>query len=140
MRDRRFRLLAALVPVAITVALMHWQYSNLNICYENSGFAFGVASGGAVALPVLVSMGIIMALGVYLKRNWTSLNDGALAAFLLILIGGGINLVDRMLDGAVCDYIDPTRLVSWSPIFNIPDMLITVGIVYLLFINKGTSE
>jgi signal peptidase II len=49
-------------------------------------------------------------------------------ALILILAGAASNLFDRLVYGYVIDYID----LSYFTIFNIADILISVGVVWLL--------
>ena len=48
-----------------------------------------------------------------------------------LLIGGAAgNLIDRIREGAVTDFVD----VSWWPAFNVADVAITFGVVTLLYV------
>jgi signal peptidase II len=48
-----------------------------------------------------------------------------------LLVGGAIgNLVDRVREGAVVDFIDP---VAW-PAFNLADASIVIGVLALLYV------
>lgn len=52
---------------------------------------------------------------------------------VLVLVGGTSNFLDRIRYGAVIDYIH-FHIGSWSyPIFNIADVLIVVGITYMIW-------
>lgn len=50
-------------------------------------------------------------------------------AFELIIVGGLSNIVDRIVWGGVVDYV---AFYSF-PVFNIPDVLISIGIVWYVF-------
>jgi signal peptidase II len=94
---------------------------------RNTGVAFGQLQDGGI----IVSLVIALALGallVYFARNaqrpliW--LPTG-------MLLGGALgNIVDRVREGAVIDYL---KLPHW-PAFNVADSAITVGVVILLVV------
>lgn len=94
---------------------------------RNTGVAFGqLQSGGAIVTVVIACA--LAALLVYFARN---------AARPLIwlptgmLLGGALgNIVDRVREGAVIDYV---KLPHW-PAFNVADASITVGVVILLVV------
>jgi len=100
---------------------------------RNTGVAFGrLQNGGAiVALVIAVA---IAALLVYFSRNlsrpWIWLPTG-------LLLGGAVgNVLDRVREGAVVDFI---KLPHW-PAFNVADSAITVGVIVLvLVIERGDA-
>jgi signal peptidase II len=54
-----------------------------------------------------------------------------------LLLGGAVgNLIDRAVEGAVIDWIDP---VAW-PAFNVADACIVVGVVVLLWVVEGRAK
>lgn len=91
---------------------------------HNSGVAFGLASGGGVAL-VALTLAALVFVGVLFARNptrpWMWVAIGLLA-------GGALgNLIDRVRADAVTDYID---IFTWPP-FNLADIAVTLGVVVL---------
>jgi signal peptidase II len=97
---------------------------------RNKGVAFGVFSSGG---PLVLAFTIValLALAGYLAlrptRPWLWLPTG-------LLIGGAIgNLVDRLVSGAVTDFI---KLPLW-PAFNVADIAITFGVLALLWVLEG---
>jgi signal peptidase II len=51
-----------------------------------------------------------------------------------LLIGGAAgNLIDRLRDGAVTDFV---KLPHW-PAFNVADMAITFGVLALVYVLEG---
>lgn len=103
----------------------------------NRGVAFSLFSGGG-ALVLVFTLVALAALLVYFalhpSRPWLWLPTG-------LLIGGAIgNLIDRIVHGAVTDFI---KLPAW-PAFNIADMSITVGVVSLVWVierrGRGPSQ
>ena len=93
----------------------------------NRGISFGMLDGDSnlnLWLLPLLALAIIVALVVWLART-----DGGLVALALGLIIGGAagNVVDRLLHGAVLDFLD-FHAAGWHwPAFNVADAGITVG-------------
>lgn len=96
----------------------------------NRGVSFGLFGSGTlgswpfVALAVVVSLGLAIWL-VRLRRALMVLTVG-------LILGGALgNVIDRLIYGAVIDFID-LHSGSWHwPAFNIADAAITVGVVIL---------
>ena len=97
---------------------------------RNRGVAFGLfADGGAflIVFAVLAILGIVVFLAVNAGRPHVWLPMG-------LLVGGAAgNLLDRLRDGAVTDFID---LPAW-PAFNVADMAITAGVLGMLWVLEG---
>lgn len=87
----------------------------------NTGIAFGLFPGRATIVSVLTVVAlcaIAVALAGLVSRN------PVVAAGAGLLVGGSLgNLVDRIRDAAVTDFVD---IVGW-PAFNVADIGIVVG-------------
>lgn len=127
----------AAAVVALDFATKRWAEDQLGTPLElvagtqlalshNSGVAFGRLADAPVAV-VLAVVGIALAaLALALTRGWLTASPLAIA----LLVGGAIaNLLDRIADGRVTDFIDPP---SWPP-FNLADVSITLGVLLLLW-------
>ena len=112
-------------PVLPAVTLVH---------VRNTGVAFGAFSGGGLVVVALVA-GALAALLFYfvthVERRLVWLPTG-------LLLGGSLgNIIDRVRDGAVTDFI---KLPHW-PAFNVADVAITLGVLTLLWvIEQGGDE
>ncbi|HKI66410.1 MAG TPA: signal peptidase II [Solirubrobacterales bacterium] len=100
---------------------------------HNSGVAFGLASGGGIAL-VALTLAALGFVGVLFARDpgrpWMWVAVGLLA-------GGALgNLIDRVRADAVTDFID---VLSWPP-FNLADVAIVLGVVVLALSYMGEPE
>ena len=92
----------------------------------NTGSAFGLFSGftNLLIIASIVGIGVVL---YYFQRQeitviWYRLSIG-------LIVGGALgNLVDRLKDGAVVDFIS----VGWWPAFNVADSSISVGMVLLI--------
>ena len=101
---------------------------------RNTGVAFGLfaagGAGGAAWLLTLLGLAALAAVGTYF---WLAPRDNRLLLFALALIVGGAigNLLDRVVSGAVTDFIDVYLGVHHWPSFNVADSAISIGIVTL---------
>lgn len=101
---------------------------------ENTGAAFSMFSSSTGALSVFT--GVLLAAGVvyllYPSKKRPVVYDICVPA---IIAGGAGNLIDRLMNGYVVDYI-ATLFVEF-PVFNFADCLITCGcfalIIYLIY-------
>ena len=115
--------------------------SLINLTYlENRGAAFGILQDKRI-LFVILTIAIVLYLLYYfitnLKSNPLVLN----IAFSLIISGALGNFYDRLFQGYVVDFIE-FAFVDF-PVFNIADILVTVGcgllIIYILFHGEKRS-
>ncbi|HEU4975417.1 MAG TPA: signal peptidase II [Baekduia sp.] len=94
---------------------------------RNTGVAFGAFAGGGVIVVVLVAAalaGLLTYFVTHLDRRGVWLPTG-------LLLGGSLgNIIDRVRDGAVTDFV---KLPAW-PAFNVADMAITFGVLALLWV------
>lgn len=104
---------------------------------ENPGAAFGVLAEGNPLLRSAVLIGVSAAVLVFvafaLWGRGTSFNTAPTRFGLSLILGGAVgNLYDRVLHGAVTDFIEVYH-GAWSfPAFNVADSAITVGAVLLM--------
>lgn len=104
---------------------------------ENKGVSFSFLGGipDNIRLPLLIGISLLALglLGYYWWRQRKVLNALSHFAFQLILGGAIGNLVDRLLFGAVTDFIHFRYYSTSFFVNNIADMLISAGVVaYLL--------
>ncbi len=117
-----------------------WPHEGfLRLTYAtNTGTAFGLLRNQTMFL-ILAS---IIAVGflVYFYRTHAVVRPVLRLSIGLQLGGAFGNLIDRLTEGAVVDFID----VGWWPIFNIADSSIVVGmtilIVTLLFFDRTPED
>jgi len=112
---------------------------------HNRGIAFSLfASGGPLTrmlLHLVIFTSVVIIAAMVVRHGHHSRLGGL--AFGLILGGAVGNLIDRVLYGAVVDFIHVWAKIggrTWSwPDFNIADAAITVGAV-LLVANEFRSQ
>ncbi len=93
---------------------------------RNDGIAFGALGGSWLVLVLVLAalVGIVGVFSAYATRRLAWLTTG-------LLLGGALgNIVDRVRDGAVTDFI---KLPYW-PAFNGADVAITVGVLSLVLV------
>lgn len=94
---------------------------------ENTGGAFGIGTKLAIlALSIIIIVSIIIFL-IKQKNKITNFTP-----YILILSGSIGNLIDRTFRGYVIDFIDVN--IFNFPTFNIADISIVLGIIYLIFL------
>ena len=93
---------------------------------HNSGVAFGALNDLPSWVLAAGVAALIAGLLVALRRGVLPLPWLAVG----LLLGGALgNLIDRVGDGRVTDFIDPPR---W-PAFNLADVAITAGVLFVLW-------
>ena len=100
---------------------------DLRLVY-NPGTAFSLGATLPAPLIVTVVAVIVAAVAVF---AWREAAHAALLMVLglaLVLAGAIANLIDRLDDGVVTDYLHS----GWWPTFNLADVFITVGAVVVL--------
>ena len=101
----------------------------------NPGVAFGLFSSldSSIRIPLLLGFSIL-ALGFIAYLYLGPLGSRQLPAVGLPLIAGGAiaNLYERMMAGAVVDYLDFYIKTHHWPAFNVADASISVGVALLL--------
>ena len=100
---------------------------------RNEGVAFGIEAGGKTLVIAIIALALL-ALVLYFARHTARpliwLPTG-------LLIGGAIgNIVDRIRDGAVTDFL---KIPAW-PAFNVADIAITVGVITLVLVLERRDE
>jgi signal peptidase II len=137
--DRAWRLAGALCGVAVVLDQAAKAAVETNLAagehvdllgplgltlVHNRGVAFGLASGGGLALIALIAAALFL-VGALFARDphrpgmWIAVG---------LLAGGALgNLADRVRAEAVTDYVD---VLSWPP-FNLADVAITLGVAVL---------
>jgi signal peptidase II len=97
---------------------------------RNRGVAFGLFADGGLVLVAIGVASVIALLAFFAthsRRPLVWLPTG------LLLGGAAGNLIDRMRQGFVTDFID---LPLW-PAFNVADSCITIGVLSLLYVLEG---
>ena len=96
---------------------------------KNYGAAFNIFSGNRIFLSCISIIFSILLTYLILRKNTISLNDLYSYSFIL---GGTIgNGMDRILRGFVIDFIN-LNFINF-PVFNIADISINIGFIFLIY-------
>lgn len=161
--NRLLSLLAVVAVVGLDFASKTWARTSLTLGEPvaivpffdfalgfNSGVAFGLLNSSGVALVATITAVITTVFAIW----WVRESNPTARFALTLIIGGAIsNLMDRLLYGAVTDFLDLHIGDMHWPTFNLADTSLTLGILVLLFVSgrraakelgggnrKGTSQ
>ncbi len=100
---------------------------------RNEGVAFGLDVGGktlVIALIALALLGLVLYFARHSARRLIWLPTG-------LLVGGALgNIVDRIRDGAVTDFL---KIPAW-PAFNLADVAIVIGVLVLVLVLERSDD
>ena len=117
------------------------KYLNIVIVW-NKGFAFGLFQNNIFSVNILYIFligSVILVLIIYANK----LNQKYYFLIFGLIIGGALgNLIDRILYGAVVDFIDLHYMNLHWYVFNIADICISIGCILLALaeIRKKPSD
>lgn len=113
-------------PITVT------PFFNLVLVW-NEGVSFGLLGGGSeLQRWALTALAFGVAAGLFVWAGYTKESAQSLA-FPLIAAGAVGNGIDRILHGAVVDFLD-FHVAGWHwPAFNVADSAIVFGAAVLLF-------
>ena len=99
----------------------------------NYGISYGLfSSGSEVARWLLI--GLTLAVTVYLARTMMTTHGPFTRLGYALIIGGALgNLVDRIIHGAVVDFISAHYAGYYWYVFNLADIWISLGVVLLIW-------
>jgi signal peptidase II len=119
------------VPLPVVGDYLRFTY------VENRGAAFGLLQDQTaffVFVGVLV-IGVIAASYRYLPRSGFRLHLA-----LGLQLGGAVgNLIDRVRQGYVVDFVDFGYHANWWPVFNVADSAIVIGVALLALNALGPT-
>ena len=119
------------------------SFLNLSLVF-NTGAAFGFLSGASGWQNLLfVGIAIVVSLFIIAMVKHVGVNDTQVLTGLMLILGGAAgNLIDRLRQGYVVDFID-FHYQNWHwPAFNVADSSITIGAILLVLdaIGLGFSK
>lgn len=108
-----------------------------NITYtRNSGAAFGILNGmdSMLITVFFISVSIIAILVICVLFKKTQEHELLMHISLSLIVSGAAgNLIDRIVDHEVIDFLDfHWKQYHW-PVFNVADSCITIGMIMLAF-------
>ena len=113
--------LNSFIPIFFFIELTH---------IHNFGVSFGLLSG-LVSPWILILIGLLIIIFIFYLM--IGAEDKIEKFALLIIIGGALsNVIDRMINGYVIDFIYLHYDDFYWPAFNFADIYITIGIMMIL--------
>jgi signal peptidase II len=114
------------VPIEVT------SFFNLVLAH-NRGVSFGMfAAGSELGKWILVGLALMIS-GFLVRWLFQSSSPFSIIALGLILGGAVGNVIDRVLVGAVVDFLDFHAFGTHWPAFNVADTTIFLGAAGLIF-------
>ena len=97
----------------------------------NRGVSFGLLGDADLAPYLMAGIAGLVVIGLVI---WLAgVSERLLAASIGLIIGGALgNIVDRLVYGAVADFVDVHAGGYHWPAFNVADAAITVGVAVML--------
>ena len=120
----------ALVRSSVAIGDRDGVFPGVEIVHvRNEGVAFSRFSGGGAVVAIIVGAALLALVAYFV----THLDKPLVWLPTGMLLGGALgNVIDRLRDGAVTDFI---KLPGW-PAFNVADIAITLGVLVLLYVTE----
>ncbi len=111
------------------------------VLVRNPGAAFAfLAEAGGWQRWVLVGVAIVIGAFIVIWMQRVPRGARLVPTALVLVLGGAVgNLLDRVLRGAVVDFVDLHYGRYHWPAFNVADAAITVGFVILVYVSFRAS-
>ena len=101
---------------------------------KNTGIALSLFSSSGNITQIVLLVFIFLAL-IFLTHTFLKTRDQVQKVGLLLVLSGGFgNFIERLLYGAVTDYLHLRIGTTSLFVFNFADFLITLGAVLIIFI------
>jgi signal peptidase II len=112
-----------------TILTLHETYVVNDVLHlthlRNTGGVFGMFPGNSVVFAITSTVTVIVLCVLALRREVADTFHRV--CFGLIVGAAASNISDRLVYGAVIDYLDVQGIPYWSYIFNIADCAIHLG-------------
>ena len=106
---------------------------------RNYGAGFSILQNARLFLSLvsIIAIGVLAYLLVTTKKK----NTLTTISYLMVISGALGNLLDRLRQGYVVDFLD-FKIFGWDyPVFNVADIFITVGCFLLILVSlKGEKD
>tara|TARA_R110002073_G_scaffold325609_2_gene504787 strand:+ start:1615 stop:2109 length:495 start_codon:yes stop_codon:yes gene_type:complete len=118
------------------------SFFSLNLGF-NRGISFGLLSSPHFATPYLLSTFALIVVLFLVTQLWRGTSKIEAIGIGAIVGGATANVIDRLVDGTVTDFLDFQIYSYHWPTFNVPDTAIFSGVVLFIvasiFDNKRSS-
>lgn len=116
------------------------SYFNIYVTF-NRGIAWGIGSDMAdwYTTVLYIFIAVLLLYFIYYLKN--ILYDQILSIACMFILSGGVsNFIDRFWYGAVIDFIQLHWNDWYFPVFNVADISISVGALFLLYGMSKSQE
>ena len=113
------------------------EYFDL-VYVQNYGVSFGFFSGTLSHWHLIIIALLVVIIIVYLML--VSKKTSEKIAYFIIIIGAIANILDRIINSFVVDFISIHYRGFYWPAFNLADIYITIGIIMLIMSFFKVSE
>ena len=122
-------------PQAVIHGVWDWELA------YNPGAAFSTLTGGKGMQVLLAVFAAVALIGIGIVASKTRPEERMKRLGLAMIAGGALgNLIDRIRDGAVTDFIRWRWQEHYWPIFNVADAALLAGVVFLLLDGFSASR
>jgi signal peptidase II len=106
----------------------------------NTGGAFGIGTNFNVVVAILATTVLLILVRWFYKRQKSQNPLSMIETFAISLIVGGAlgNIIERVIIGHVTDFLEFSFMPS--PVFNLADVLIDIGVVIYILNNLNNDE
>ena len=131
-----------IIDIKVTSLVVIPKFLSL-IYIRNAGVAFSMLKGSRLFI-IFTTIILLIILYYIMKDEYLHVKDKTRDLYDItfgILYGGIIgNLLDRIIRGEVIDYISVNIFGYLLPVFNIADVLITIGMISLIIIHVNNNS
>jgi signal peptidase II len=121
---------------SVTVIPGYWDW---RLSY-NTGSAFGMFAGQSGSRVFLSIVGVVATIAIVLILRKARDDQKWMTTALALVAGGAIgNVIDRILDGKVTDFVVWKLGKSEWPAFNIADCALVIGVA-IMFLDVGREQ
>ncbi|MDO4593874.1 MAG: signal peptidase II [Tissierellia bacterium] len=107
---------------------------------ENRGAAFGILQNKRTIF-IILTVTIVFLICIYFIKN-IKYNSKLINISIAFIISGALgNFYDRVINHYVVDFIDVNFNGKFNfPVFNVADIFVTVGCIFLMFLILGDKD
>ena len=122
-------IIRGVLPAGKNIAVINHFFYIWHVTNTGAGFSLFTGGNAILIWISLIVIGIIL-----FNYDKIIANDWYIAAFSLILGGAIGNLIDRIFQGFVTDFLDFFLIFDYFPAFNLADSAITIGAIILVIV------
>jgi|SRR3989344_5273126 len=105
---------------------VHFWLRMILVAHKSTSFVCNEQGPFGIALPIIILLGLGCGIGIWLIFQWWQEAYFVYEWSWTFMIAGGLaNLLERAHFGCIMDYIT----VPYFPVFNIADILLTMGVL-----------